>query len=183
MRTQPPYDGPYMPKLTRSIRDDIMIRDLQISIYINNNKRDVKSRTLVIGRDDIHFNSAFAESFIDAMCSCYADNVEKLNGYSFRITCKLENGAVGHTLANSAIGLMQYILGRASECSIYKEYVAFDNMLLTTSENQESCICVDVYVSPFKINDDDAYKGYKISKFNKFILLIKEIYLILANKK
>lgn len=173
----------YQPALTRSIRDDIMMRDLQISLYINNNKDDVKSRMLDIGENDIHFNSAFAESFIDAMCMCYADNVEKLNGYSFRITCKLENGMKGVSLTKAALGVMQYVLNLALECSIYKEYVAFDNMLLTTSENQESCLCVDVYVSPFKINIDDCSKGYRISKFSKLRLLLKEIYLILANKK
>lgn len=174
-------DDSQIPNLIRTVRDDITLKDMHASILINNNINNMKSRSFKVNInkniewDNINMTSEYIESFIDAMVRVYGNNVEKINGYSFKISCALGKNA----LLDQVCILMRYCRNMAMECGISSNKVAFREATAITDMNSSPCVSVTVYMAPFPISSHD---NVQISKWNTFRLFMKEVYRILVSK-
>lgn len=168
-----------IPDIIRTVRDDITIKDMQASLFINANKDNIKRRSFKvdldkqIDSDNVSFTSEYLESFIDAVVRVYGDNAEKVNGYSFSISC-----AIGKkSLPEQAWNLMCYCIRLAIECGISIDRIAFGDATAQINEEQSPCVSVRVYVSTFPISSGNSVQ---ISTWSRFRLFVKEFCRIIA---
>lgn len=171
----------HMPNLMRTVRDDISLQAVHAAFFINHNKQNTMSRSFYVDvdkhieGDGARLTASFIESFIDALIRVYSGNVVKLNGYSFRISYPVKD----ESLPSTAWLLMQFCTKQAAECGISVNKVAFGKAMATTDDNNESNICVDVYIAPFTISKADSIN---ISALSRFRLFTRELYRILFSK-
>ena len=169
------------PNINRTVRDDITLYAVQSALFINTNKSSIKKRSFKVNtdtriiKDGFHLTSEYMESFVDAMATVYSDNVEKINRYSFKVTCTNEK----RSLPEEARALMHFCQDRAAECGIADDKISFGLATASTSEDYKSCISVTVYAAPFAISKQG---NMQISTWNKMRLFIKALYGIVTGK-